>query len=81
VSACEHETRAGARFCDASSLDAIPATLADSLMARLDRLGPAKEVAQIASVCGREHSLVLERVRTGELHLFGSVAAQAAPHA
>ncbi|GAA5266297.1 hypothetical protein ACOSOMT5_P2724 [Acidiphilium sp. MT5] len=32
----------------------IPATLQDSLMARLDRLGPAKSVAQIASVIGRE---------------------------
>ena len=32
----------------------IPATLADSLMARIDRLGAAKEVAQIASVIGRE---------------------------
>ncbi|HSU91688.1 MAG TPA: adenylate/guanylate cyclase domain-containing protein [Sporolactobacillaceae bacterium] len=34
----------------------IPATLHDSLMARLDRLGPAKEVAQVASVIGREFS-------------------------
>ena len=34
----------------------IPATLQDSLMARLDRLGPAKEVAQVASVIGREFS-------------------------
>ncbi len=33
---------------------AIPATLQDSLMARLDRLGPAKEVAQVAAVIGRE---------------------------
>ncbi len=33
---------------------AIPATLQDSLMARLDRLGPAKEVAQLAAVLGRE---------------------------
>jgi class 3 adenylate cyclase/tetratricopeptide (TPR) repeat protein len=32
----------------------IPATLHDSLMARLDRLGPAKEVAQFGSVIGRE---------------------------
>ncbi len=37
----------------------IPATLHDSLMARLDRLGPAKEVAQIASVIGREFSYEL----------------------
>jgi class 3 adenylate cyclase/predicted ATPase len=32
---------------------AVPSTLEDSLMARLDRLGPAKEVAQVASVLGR----------------------------
>ena len=38
---------------------AIPATLLDSLTARLDRLGPAKEVAQIAAVIGREFSLPL----------------------
>ncbi len=31
----------------------LPATLRDSLAARLDRLGPAKEVAQIAAVIGR----------------------------
>jgi class 3 adenylate cyclase/tetratricopeptide (TPR) repeat protein len=35
---------------------AIPATLADSLMARLDRLSAAKEVAQRAAVLGREFS-------------------------
>ena len=33
---------------------AIPATLRDSLMARLDRLAPIKEVAQIAACIGRE---------------------------
>jgi predicted ATPase/class 3 adenylate cyclase len=37
----------------------IPATLLDSLTARLDRLGPAKRVAQIASVIGREFSYEL----------------------
>jgi class 3 adenylate cyclase/predicted ATPase len=35
---------------------AIPATLHDSLMARLDRLAPVKEVAQIGAVIGREFS-------------------------
>ena len=35
---------------------AIPATLQDLLMARLDRLAPVKEVAQVASVIGREFS-------------------------
>jgi class 3 adenylate cyclase/predicted ATPase len=33
---------------------AIPATVQDSLMARLDRLGPVKEVAQIGAALGRE---------------------------
>jgi len=33
---------------------AIPATLQDSLMARLDRLAPVREVAQIGAVIGRE---------------------------
>ena len=32
----------------------VPATLQDSLEARLDRLGPAKEVAQIGAVIGRD---------------------------
>src|SRR3984893_11565503 len=37
----------------------IPATLHDSLMARLDRLGPAKEVAQVGAVIGSEFSYEL----------------------
>jgi len=32
----------------------VPETLQDSLMARLDRLGPAKEVAQVGACIGRE---------------------------
>ncbi len=39
----------------------IPATLHDSLTARLDRLGAAKEVAQVAAVIGREFSYELLR--------------------
>src|SRR5713101_6617825 len=35
---------------------AIPATLHDSLMARLDRLGSAKEVGQLGAALGREFS-------------------------
>jgi predicted ATPase len=35
---------------------AIPATLYDSLMARLDRLAPIREVAQVGAVIGREFS-------------------------
>jgi class 3 adenylate cyclase len=39
-----------------SARQAVPATLHASLMARLDRLGPAKEVAQIGAAIGREFS-------------------------
>jgi tetratricopeptide (TPR) repeat protein len=35
----------------------VPASLQESLAARLDRLGSAKEVAQVAAVIGREFSL------------------------
>jgi class 3 adenylate cyclase/tetratricopeptide (TPR) repeat protein len=37
----------------------VPATLYDSLMARLDRLGEASKVAQVAAVLGRECSHAL----------------------
>ena len=37
----------------------IPVTLHDSLMARLDRLGPAKEVIQVGAVIGSELSYEL----------------------
>ena len=40
-----------------SSALAVPASLQASLMARLDRLGPAKEVAQIGAAIGREFSM------------------------
>jgi TOMM system kinase/cyclase fusion protein len=44
----------------------IPSTLRDSLATRLDRLGEAKGVAQIASVIGRSFSLeLLTAVSTG----------------
>jgi class 3 adenylate cyclase/tetratricopeptide (TPR) repeat protein len=43
------------------SLSAIPTTLHDSLMARLDRLGMAKEVAQLGATLGREFSYELLR--------------------
>jgi class 3 adenylate cyclase/tetratricopeptide (TPR) repeat protein len=40
---------------------AIPDTLHDSLMSRLDRLAPVKEVAQIGAVIGREFPYALLR--------------------
>jgi predicted ATPase len=52
---------AGAGYEMAASLPpvAIPSTLEDSLLARLDRLAPVKEVAQIGAVIGREFSYQL----------------------
>jgi predicted ATPase len=39
----------------------IPATLQDALMARLDRLGTAKEIAQLGAILGREFNYELLR--------------------
>lgn len=43
----------------------IPISLQSSLLARLDRLGPAKEIAQIAATIGREFSLDLLQETSG----------------
>jgi predicted ATPase/class 3 adenylate cyclase len=55
--------QAGGRYELAGPLPAlaIPATLQDSLMARLDRLSTTREVAQLGSVLGREFSYELLR--------------------
>jgi predicted ATPase/class 3 adenylate cyclase len=52
---------AGDRYNAAGPLSqqAIPATLNDSLLARLDRLAPTREVAQIAAAIGRHFSYEL----------------------
>ncbi len=44
---------------------AIPSTLQDSLMARLDRLAAVKEIAQIGAAIGREFSYALLRAVVG----------------
>jgi class 3 adenylate cyclase/tetratricopeptide (TPR) repeat protein len=60
---------------------AVPATLKDSLMARLERLGEAREVAQIAAVVGRQFPLAIldavmpQRGATLEAALANLVAA------
>ena len=56
------DTPSGYRLSGPLPTLAIPATLQDSLMARLDRLAPAKEVAQVGAVIGREfgHRLLAE---------------------
>ena len=46
-------------------MHAIPPTLQQSLMARLDRLGPARDVAHIGSVIGRGFSYGLLRAVAG----------------
>jgi predicted ATPase/class 3 adenylate cyclase len=50
---------------------AVPASLHGSLMARLDRLGPAKEVAQIGAAIGREfsHGLLAAVARKSDFEL------------
>ena len=50
---------------EAGGLLAIPLTLQQSLAARLDRLGDAREVAQIGAVLGREFSYALLRALGG----------------
>jgi class 3 adenylate cyclase/tetratricopeptide (TPR) repeat protein len=52
------DARRTAAAVPSSSLP-VPASLHASLMARLDRLGPAKEVAQIGAAIGREFSHAL----------------------
>jgi predicted ATPase len=49
----------GTRHSQPLPSELIPTTLQASLMARLDRLGSGKEVAQIGSVVGREFSFEL----------------------
>jgi predicted ATPase len=55
---------------------AIPTTLQDSLMARLDRLAPVKEVGQIGAVIGREfsYSLICEVAGRAEPSLKDALA-------
>src|SRR5439155_5636744 len=49
----------------ARGVEVIPASLADSLMARVDRLSAAKEVAQRAAVLGREFGYPLLAAMVG----------------
>src|SRR6516162_9155325 len=70
----EAESESDARRAAAmvpSSPVAVPASLHASLMARLDRLGPGKELAQIGAAIGREfsHPLLAAVVRKPEAEL------------
>ena len=66
----EGEARRTAAVVPSPAL-AVPASLHASLMARLDRLGPAKELAQIGAAIGREfsHALLAAVVRKPEAEL------------
>jgi len=55
----EELTRAVVESGGRGATEDIPGTLHNSLVARLDRLGAAREVAQVASVIGREFSYEL----------------------
>src|SRR5262249_51326274 len=61
----EEETRLLLDRGEQGGPQAIPPTLQQSLMARLDRLGPAREVAQIGSVIGRGFSYKLLKAVAG----------------
>jgi class 3 adenylate cyclase len=50
---------------DVPSFVEVPASLRSSLLARLDRLGPAREVARIGAVIGREFDYDVLRVVAG----------------
>jgi predicted ATPase len=70
----EAEARRTAAVIPSASL-AVPASLHASLMARLDRLGPAKEVAQIGAVIGREfsHAVLTALVRKPDAELASAL--------
>lgn len=54
-----HELGPARLAADAALLEAVPASLQDLLTARLDSVGAAKVVAQVAAVLGREFSPAL----------------------
>ena len=61
-----HATGAGTALSGALPQLAIPSTLQDSLMARLDRLAAVKDVAQIGATIGREFSFRLLAAVAGQ---------------
>lgn len=71
VTAASREEEGGASNRYATSAAVMPPTLHASLIARLDRLGPAREVAQIGAAIGREFSgaLVAAVAGRGEAEL------------
>jgi predicted ATPase/class 3 adenylate cyclase len=70
----EDEARRTASAIPSPAL-AVPASLHASLMARLDRLGPAKEIAQVGAAIGRQFSyaLLASLVRQREVELASAL--------
>src|SRR5262249_4616849 len=75
VREAENEGEARRTAAAVPSPSAVPASLHASLMARLDRLGPAKEVAQIGATRGRgfSHALLAAVVRKPEAELLSAL--------
>ena len=71
----EEVTRLLVERGEQDSVQAIPPTLQQSLAARLDRLGPAREVAQIGAVLGRDfvYALLRDVAEIDELALQASL--------
>ena len=67
----EELTKSVLEASDVESKSEIPETLQASLLARLDRLGPAKHVAQVGAVIGRDfdHNLLESLIGDGEPEL------------
>jgi hypothetical protein len=61
----EEVTRLLLELGEQGGIQAVPPTLQQSLSARLDRLGPAREVPQIGAVIGRDLSYSLLRSSRG----------------
>jgi len=61
----EEVTRLLLEHDEHGGIQTVPPTLQQSLMARLDRLGPARELAQIGAVMGRDFPYELLRAVTG----------------
>jgi len=63
-------------YASASRTITIPATLRDSLMARLDRFMPVKEIAQIGAAIGREfgYELIAAVAPMGKVQLDDALA-------
>jgi len=71
----EEVTRLLLECGEQGGVQAIPPTLQQSLAARLDRLGPAREVAQIGAVLGRDfvYALLRDVAEIGEPALQSSL--------